>query len=588
MGTGRAALLLAFVAVAAYANSVGNGFAYDDNEIVVRNPIVVEGRVADALRRPYWPDFAPGAGLYRPVTVATFAIEWPLWRGNAHLFHAVNVGLHAAVSLALFALLAGLVPRPAAALGAGWFALHPVHTEAVANVVGRAELLASLFVLLACLLFDRLRSPGPKGRALRLIGVAACYLLALGSKEIAVTLPGLLVVLLWLRGGTRSLPRRLRDDAPLFVALAGVLGIYLALRAGAVGTVLGETPAPELQGLGVGERLRVALTLWPEYLRLMLFPFDLAADYSPAVLLVPKAWDASVLAGAMTVVALGVGALTLARRAPPATAAIVWFAVAISPVSNVFFPTGVLLGERTLYLPSVAVGFLGAGLFLALERAGGARRRSATALAAAFAVALFVRTVARNPSWLSSFTVLSTLAAEHPESTLALRSRATGLVRTGDPTGAAQAYEAALALSPNNYAALTEVGHFYGERRDWDRGEALLRRALALAPDRPHAYRLLASQYVLRERYRDAHALALQGLARSRADRELYAIVSETYIAKGDFSAALRAREAALAQQGGGAADWMRMGDILELMGDSAAAARARAEGERRSAREAA
>ncbi|MCA9737191.1 MAG: hypothetical protein R3E98_05590 [Gemmatimonadota bacterium] len=577
MSARRAAVLLAFVAVAAFANSIGNGFAYDDNEIVLRNPTVVAGRVLDAFATPYWPEHAPGTGLYRPVTVASFALEWPLWNGDPRGFHAVNVLLHAGVTLLVFALLLGWVSTGPAAVGAAWFAIHPVHTEAVANLVGRAELWAALFVLAACLCYDRVRATTPAARAARLLAITLCYLAALGSKEIAVTLPGLLVLIALARDGGRGLARRLRSDAPVFVALAAALGIFLAQRVGVLGSLLGETAAPELQTLGTAERLRFALALWPEYLRLLFVPFDLVADYSPAVLLPPDGWSADVWSGLFVLAGLVAAATLLATRAPLAALAIAWFGVAISPVSQVLFATGVALAERTLYLPSVAVALLGAAAAQALLRRVDARRlRLAGVAALLFGLALLVRTVDRNPSWLSTYTVLNTLAAEHPESTLALRSRGTGLARAGDVQGALASYAAALELSPRNYALLTEVGHFQGEQARWDAGEALLRQALALAPDRPHAYRLLASQYLMRSRFREAHGLAVEGWARAGADRELFAIVSESYVAKGDFPAALRARRAALAQAPDSRADWSRLAEILEMAGDSAGAAAVR------------
>ncbi len=578
MSARRVALLLAVVTVGAFANAVGNGFAYDDTEIVERNPLVTEGRVADAFVQPYWPKFAPGSGLYRPVTVATLAAEWPLANGRPQVFHATNVALHVGVVLALFALLLGFGKVLPAALGAGWFAVHPVHTEAVANIVGRAELLAALFVLLACLLYDRVRSEAPWVRGGRLLGIACCYGLALGSKEIAVSLPALLVLLEGGRTSEESFSSRLRREALILPALIGVLGVYLAARYGAVGTLLGETSAPSLQGLGTGERLMVALSLWPEYVRLTLFPFDLSADYSPAVLTPARTWNATSLAGLVVVVGLTLLAWMTRKRALGVTVGIAWFAIAISPVSQVFFTTGTVLGERTLYLPSVAVAWVGMAACASALRLEHRTVRVALASAAVVFGGLLVgKTVLRNPSWMNTFTMLETLAREHPESSLALRSRATGLARAGDFDGATRSYEASLKLSPNNYASLTEVGHYFGERGDWDRGEALLRSAMELAPDRPHAYRLLASQLLLRNEFRAAHGLALEGLVQSDADRELFAIVSESYIAKGDFGAAERARTAALAQDSTSAADWRRMGDILELAGRAGAASQARA-----------
>jgi Flp pilus assembly protein TadD len=577
----RAAGLVAFVAVAAYANSLGNGFAYDDNEIVSRNPIVNAGAPAQAFLHPYWPRFAPGSGLYRPVSVATFTAEWSLWGDRAALFHLTNVVLHATVSVLVVGLLLGFVGIGPAALGGGLFAIHPVHTEAVANVVGRSELLAGLFVLMACLLYERVRSEDTWHRVLRLLGIGLCYLLALGSKEIAVSLPALLLLLELFRRDRRPFARRVWDQFPVFGVLMCALVAYLFARVIVLGSLLGELPAPELRSLSTGARLLTAVSLWPEYLRLMLWPFDLSADYSPAVFTTTTSVNAGVIAGGLALLGLTAGVLIGWSRAALVALGVLWFAVSVSPVSQVLFPTGVLLAERTLYLPSVGVALVAGGVAALMPGLTVRVRRLAYATAMAFACALFLKTVDRNPSWMSTYTVLQTLAADHPESSLALRTRGAGLVRAGEVEGAFEAYEAAVALAPSNYGILTEVGHFYGEQRRWSRGEELLRAAIVVASDRPAAYRLLARQWIQQERYREAHHMAIRGLAAAGPDRELWALVSETYVAKGDFAAAIRARRAALAQDPRSSEDWSRLAELHELNGDPAAARHARAQAAR-------
>src|SRR5262245_17116211 len=191
----RGALLVVFLALTAYANSLGNGFAYDDEGILPQNPTVTSGDWVGALGRSWWPAAAAGAGLYRPVTSASFALEWKLTGGSPTAFHAGDVLAHALVSLLVFALLLQLASPLAAAAGGLLFAIHPLHTEAVANVVGRAELYAAAFYLLACLLYLKGRHWTGASHALRLLGLGALYFLSLGSKEIGVTLPGALLLL---------------------------------------------------------------------------------------------------------------------------------------------------------------------------------------------------------------------------------------------------------------------------------------------------------------------------------------------------------------------------------------------------------
>jgi len=420
----RARVWVLFVAVAAYLNSLGNGFAYDDNAVVLRNEVVTEGHWGDALLGPYWPESREGAGLYRPVTVTSLAAEWRLWDGGPLGFHAVNVALHALVSLLVLALLIHLVPLTAALAGALLFAVHPVHVEAVANVVGLSELLASLMVLGACLLYLGGAEWAGAGRAARTAALAVLYLVGLGAKEIAVTLPAILVLLEAARPASRPLRTRLRREVPVFVSLAAVLCAYLLVRVSVLGTFTGEVPAPALRGLTAAERILTALTVWPEYLRLMVFPRTLSADYAPGVLTVVRSITPAVMLGGLVMLAWVGGAAVLLRSAPPIGAGLGWFVITILPVSNLIVPAGILLAERTLYLPSVGLAMVAGGLVAAMpEGTPGRTRRLTAVLGGVIGLALMVRTVERNPTWSSTYAVLNTLAAEHPESYLALSRR---------------------------------------------------------------------------------------------------------------------------------------------------------------------
>src|SRR5690606_30262741 len=127
---------------------------------------------------------------------AALALEWALWGERPALFHAVNLALHSGVVLLLFLLLRRWTSTWLACAGAAVFAVHPVHVEAVANVVGQAELLAACFTLAGCLLYRRwLDTETVPARVALLLGTGVAYALAFGSKEIAVTLPALLVLI---------------------------------------------------------------------------------------------------------------------------------------------------------------------------------------------------------------------------------------------------------------------------------------------------------------------------------------------------------------------------------------------------------
>ena len=152
------------VAVVVYANSLGNGFAFDDDWAIVLNTVVTEGRFSDAFRQPAWPQAREGAGNYRPLMLSSFAIEWWLGSGSPGPFHVLNVLAHALVSTLVLALLSRYMALAGALAGAVFFAVHPVHSEAVANVMGRSELYAALGYLGACIVYLSIDDNRPLGR----------------------------------------------------------------------------------------------------------------------------------------------------------------------------------------------------------------------------------------------------------------------------------------------------------------------------------------------------------------------------------------------------------------------------------------
>ena len=574
----RLLLLVASLAAATYANAIGNSWAFDDDYIVVSNPVVTEARWGEALTGPYWggPEAVPS--LYRPTTVTALALEWRVFAGRPAGFHAASLLLHVVVSLLVTLLLAVFLPGVAAAAGGALFAVHPVHVEAVANVVGQSELLAAAAYLGACLLYVGRWSASSGARALRLLAITALYALALGAKEIAVTLPAslLLVELVRAHGREDRAPRpgalligAVRRDAPLYLALAAVLLAYLGVRVLVLGSLRGESIPSELIGLGWGARLLTALSLWPTYARLMLMPWHLAVDYAPGVLTPGAGLRPDVILGTLILVALCGVALRSWRVAPWAAFAAAWMVVTILPVSNLVVSSGTVLGERTLYLPSVAVAIVVAGALAHVATRHPAFLRQAWVGVAVVVTVFLIRSVLRNPSWFDSFTVMNTLALEHPESWRSHRSRAEGLVRAGELDTALEEYEEALALVPLDYSLLSEAGEVYLRQGRWLRAEELLATAVTTDPDRPTAYRLLAQLYLVAGDGRKAHGTALAGLAHWGTDRQLWALVSESYVAKGDLPAAVRAREAALGADPSSEQDRTRLAELLEAAGTS-------------------
>ncbi|MGH7702575.1 MAG: tetratricopeptide repeat protein, partial [Gemmatimonadales bacterium] len=163
-----ASLALTILTLLVAAPSLSNGFAYDDVPIIQNNARVhTLASPWTYASQTYWPA-AQDPSLYRPLTIWLYAVQWALGHGAPWLFHLVSVALYLAVCLALYALARALLPFPAAWLATALFIVHPVHVEAVANVVGQAELTVGLATMLAVGLYLRARRQGPPGTATRL------------------------------------------------------------------------------------------------------------------------------------------------------------------------------------------------------------------------------------------------------------------------------------------------------------------------------------------------------------------------------------------------------------------------------------
>ncbi|HEU4649725.1 MAG TPA: hypothetical protein VFS33_11735 [Gemmatimonadales bacterium] len=421
------------LACAVYLQTVSYGFAGDDLEII-RDRVLFHdlSRWREILAASWWPN-----ALYRPVTALTLAVNWVAGSGDPRMFHAVNVLLHGVASVLVYWLAAGCMPRRAAVIAGLLFAVHPVHVEAVVNLVGRAEVLSTVFALAGVLLYryDGALADGGDHRSWRRIaasfGALLATVLALGSKESAFALPGLVLLVDWYDGQTtgRSLGDSVRRHSLLWMAvLVTALG-WLVLRARIVGDLTGVEVAPGLEGQGMFGRALVMLPIVVHYARLLLVPARLSVEYSPEFVQVPAAVTAMGLAG-VAILALTAGvAVAARRRAPVVTLGIGWIGMAVLIVANILVPTGILLAERTLYLASVGVVLLLAWL------AQWALRRAPSAAMACLALVVgagALRVVTRNPIWRDDTTYFPAMVQDAPGSFRALWTAAELARQQGD------------------------------------------------------------------------------------------------------------------------------------------------------------
>jgi len=412
-------LLAAFVAFAIHLPNLSHSFAWDDHYLVVHNPAVHSFEDAASWWTQPWAAGADSeqgrsqnALYWRPLTQASYALDWVVGGGSPALFHATNNLLHA-LSAALVALLAmglatrlpraPLTGRAAAAAGgiAGLvFAVHAVHSEAVHLITYRTTLIASAGVLGAlCVHVAR-----PRGAPLI---VALLLALGLMGKEDALVLPGLLIVVDVALGRHRSDWRDLlRRHAPAWVVVAGHLTIRSALTASA--------PLDFFAGQDLATKVWTMASVYLLDLRLLILPWPLTPFYDWSLvpyldsLFAPEAF-----LGTMLLLATILGGMYAWRRDHALGILTAGFLlVALTPYSHVltFFDVA---GERFLYLPSVAL-CLGVGLVAGPRVLNGRRTLPWRAGVAGLLVLLATLTVLRTPDFATTRDLLNATTRDFP------------------------------------------------------------------------------------------------------------------------------------------------------------------------------
>lgn len=503
------AVFAALVAIAVYVNSLANGFALDDVFIIELNNRAHNPLDFDRVwLTPYWPFYGQELGLYRPTIIFLYALQWVAGGGEPWVFHLTSILLHALVTALVFLLLSRLTEIVPALVGALLFAVHPVHTEAVANVVGQAELVGAAAVLAACLLHAG-RREGAGVSWLRRLALIALYLLALSTKESTVVLPALLVLLDFVQRRVRLSIRGLAAyaDAMLMpiLLLAAALGVYLLIRLDVMsGSVIGVDAAPAMPYIREEYRILNALRAFPEFLRLLFFPLDLSSDYTPAVILPVDDLRPMVILGAALLIAVAVlAALTpwLPRLGFPAA----WFLITMLTVLNLFFPIGVIVAERTLYLPSVAFSALVAFAWSAAAPVASINaRRLAPAAAVLVIVLMGARTWIRNPDWKDTPTVWEAVYRDHPESYRAQWVRAALLTEFGQPDLAEQHYRLAYRIYSRDSQFNAQFANFMMSRGNYAEAIPMLEESHRMHPFIPATGSILAFGYVATGRFREA------------------------------------------------------------------------------------
>jgi hypothetical protein len=363
--------LVCAVAMVASVAGILNAFTQDDLSILVGSTRLHGfGALRDIVTLPYWPPPA-APDLYRPVASILLAAQYALGGGAPFVFRLVSYALYALASVGVYRLALRLMPASIALFAAVLFAAHPVHVEAVALAVTQNELIVgALATFMTVLYLDRRRSESGllSGRDWAMLG--AGYAIAGFSKEQGLLIPAFLILAEMFLAPSRALGERVRQIWRGFAALIAIAAVMIAVRTLVLSGVVGPTMIAEaLRGQTIGGRLLTMLQIVPQWARLFVWPAHLRAEYSPREFVASTSFGGDEALG-LAIVVLVLMSIWLARkRAPALSFGLAWCCVALFPVSNVVIPTGILLAERTLFLPSVGfVLALGGALALVVSQ----------------------------------------------------------------------------------------------------------------------------------------------------------------------------------------------------------------------------
>jgi hypothetical protein len=504
------------LALAASSSSLPNGFAFDDLAIIVSDRRIHRLRLlGHVFLQPYWGPPAP-PGLYRPLTSLLFGLQWSVGHESPWPFHVLNVILYVLVCLLVYRLAARLLGATAGWWAGALFAVHPVHVEAVGNSVGQAELWAALWVLLSVIYYLRVRADRDV-QARDVLVICALYATACLFKEHAVMLPLLLL------SAELSVFRRTLGDAlrsrPLRMLALGLAITAIAFWTAhtlVVGGLAGDKPALALRDLGFGGRVLTMLGVVPEWARLLFFPARLKLEYQPQEITVGSSFGwLQTLGCVLLLLALWV-AVRWRERLPAGTFALAWCAVTLLPVSNLVVPGGVLLAERTLFLPSVGAALLLGVAVSWLERRVVGRpllHRLAAALGLVVLASGAIRSAARQTVWKSEASFLAQLPIDTPRSYRTVWMAARLRLNAGDQAAGDRGLERAVAMFRGDPVLLAEMAERYRDTGRCGEAAELYRESLRIDPSRKHLRRRLVSCLTRLGRFDEARREALVTLA---------------------------------------------------------------------------
>ncbi len=423
-------LLIAIFAVLYYVNSLGGTYVMDDAIVISENQYTVQGVAGwkGIFRYDTFYGFFKesgknhlvSGGRYRPLSLALFALEGQIFGFKPFVFHLFNLLYYALTCFLLFRVVHFLFERKYGGTNAALiaffcallFTVHPVHTEVVANIKGRDEILTCLLGLAGMWYF--IRSIDKDRFALSILA-AFLWFLALLAKENGIVFIALAPLAVWFFRDVK-LAAIIRNSIPaIFLTI-----IYLIIRRSVLGPAPDTGPIMELMNnpfltwhvngylpIALSTKLAtIAVTLW-KYLVLLFFPYQLTSDYYPTQIPLAEWADWQALLGFIAYATAIVICVIRLKNKEIIIYGILFYLIALFPMSNIPFPVGTLMSERFLFIPSIGFALIISRL-VQVYVVKGSLKSGLNLLIMALILILSVKTIARNKDWSDNYTLFTT------------------------------------------------------------------------------------------------------------------------------------------------------------------------------------
>jgi len=559
-----------------FSNIYKNEFVFDDPDIILNNKAIQNiCDLKSILTTNYWHDKA-NAGLYRPFVFITYAVDYYLWGKNPVGYHFINIIAHILVCFFVFLILRELkIKEESAFLASVLFAVHPVHTEAVTGIVGRAEVITTMFFCISWFSFFKVyKKVDYNVENIKIIDKymiisSLSYLLALCTKENSFIFP-IIVLMTIIYFESAVCLKKITKSLVLFIPYGLMFSVYMAIRWQVIGSVGPAGTEQFFHSTPVYSIFLTMLRVFAWYLKLLILPTDLVCVY--------RQWDISttffdwrvLLSMSIVIIWLWITFLFFKERKLWQFLSL-FILVCLLPVSNIIL-IGDIMAERFLYLPSIgycALFVIASTKFSDFSFKTISLTTYKRVLCAFFAtvfILMGIGTLKRNAEWKNGIIFWKTTIKDIPYSYSAYYNLAYSFWEKGYKKKAIEVLRRSLRNKPDHAETRKFLGYIYDELGDYDQAIYQYTILLKTNPEVEDGYSNLALTYMKKGMYDKAISTCITGLSQVDRKSSIYHALIRIYINRNDIAKAISAAQDLIAYDPKEIRGYIKLGDCYDAL----------------------